>query len=83
VINPLAFCEIPSNILFNGREIFQKERVDKGHQEDRQRNSTSIRETESLDGIEEALTTDVITEEDGKRGLNLVGPEQRRDSNQL
>ncbi len=23
VFNPLAFCKIPSNILFNGREIFQ------------------------------------------------------------
>jgi hypothetical protein len=45
---PVAFFTIRSMLQINGRAIFQKERVDKGHQENRQRLSRSVQETGSF-----------------------------------
>jgi hypothetical protein len=43
--NPLAFFEIGSMLQINGREIFQRERVDKELSENRKRGSRSVRAT--------------------------------------
>ncbi len=60
---------IESILQVNGREIFQQERVDKGHRENRQRGSRSAQETDATDGTRKALTADAMTEELGQRGL--------------
>jgi hypothetical protein len=48
VLNPLAMSGIGSMLQINGREIFQKERVDKDHQENRQRISRGVQVTEDF-----------------------------------
>jgi len=44
----MLFKQITSIFQLNGGEIFQQERADKGHQENRQRDSRSIQETGSF-----------------------------------
>ena len=77
--SPLVILRRASRIPFTGRVIFQKERVDKGYPEDRQRTSRSTQDAEG-NGIEqESSYNGVVTEEHGEGGLTLAGTEGRRD----
>jgi hypothetical protein len=81
--NPLAFFEIGSMLQINGREIFQRERVDKELSENRKRDSRSSRETGGFGWNRESSCNAVIEEESGKRGFTPVGPEQSRSDKAL
>jgi hypothetical protein len=73
VWNPLVFCEIGSMLQINGREIFQKERVDKGISGELETELAKRSGNWMLaDGTEKALTIAVVQEEFGKRGRKLV-----------
>jgi len=48
LLNPLAKSEMGSMLQINGRAIFQRKRVETGHQENRQRLSRGGRETGSF-----------------------------------
>jgi hypothetical protein len=69
VSNPLVFREIGSKLQINGREIFQKERVDK---ELSRGPATELTRCSGnwmlMDGTKKALTASGTTEEYGKRG---------------
>lgn len=61
-------------LLFNGREIFQRKRADGKPDEDRQRKSQGDSGNRRvLIRILKALTAEVITERQGKRGVKLAG----------
>ncbi len=66
----MIFRQNASILRINGGEIFQQERVDEGHQENRQRGSRSTQETGcSWMELRKTLTANAMTEEYRKRGL--------------
>ena len=63
-------------IQVNGREIFQKKRADKELSGEPETGIQAFGKPDATDGTEKALTANVTTEEHGKRGLRLAGPER-------
>ena len=70
----MLFKRITSILRINGGEIFQQETVDKVHQENRRRGSRAHRRLVAYGWNEKALTTNVMTEIFGKRGLRPQSP---------
>ena len=70
----MIFRQIASIFQLNGGEIFQQETVDKGHQENRQRDSQSSRETGYLWMDRESSYSECDYRKDGKCGLCSQGP---------
>ena len=71
----MIFGQIASILRVKGREIFQQERVDKGHQENRQRDSLKHSgDCLLMDGTEDALTSSAMAEVYGRHELRSREP---------
>ena len=71
----MIFGQIASILRVKGREIFQQERVDKGHQENRQRDSPKHSgDCLLMDGTEDALTSSAMAEVYGRHELRSREP---------